>query len=76
MTAKTRLGYEGFGVRRIVSFAGKTQTTIITATLAASEAPDVFSFAATFFPKTWHLVAAPSSTWTPAIKQTETWTPR
>lgn len=27
MAAKTRLGYEGYGVRRIVSFAGKTPGT-------------------------------------------------
>lgn len=29
MAAKTRLGFEGYGVRRAGSFAGKTETAIV-----------------------------------------------
>lgn len=76
MTAKTRLGYEGYGVRRIVSFAGKTQTSTITGTFAASENPDIVAFLGTSGGRLWIAATIQSETWTPATIQAETWTPK
>lgn len=45
MAKRTRFGYEGYGVRRVVSFAGKSA--VITGILAATEAPDSGSFTGT-----------------------------
>lgn len=74
MTAKTRFGLAGYGVRRAGSFAGKTPgATSTTIVLTATEAPDIASITVTFRPL-WLAATKQDETWTPAVIQSETWT--
>jgi hypothetical protein len=74
MAAKTRLGFEGYGVRRAGSFAGKA-VAAITAVLAKTDAVDTASMVMTFVRgSTWINATVEAETWIPATIQSETWT--